>query len=294
MIRGADPFELSSDASRTPMRYGVAAASLVAFIGLVALSYTLGNRDVANNAVPFIRADGEPVKMRPTNPGGAVFANSDIGTVYARRQGDGVVQPEKLAPEAEQQATVAAKVVYQQPAAPAVPLPTTTITPVQPPAPLVVQKPEPVAVKPAPKPEPVKAEPAPKPVVKVAPKPEPVKIKAVPPVPARPISAILDSFNTPTTPATMTKTTKPVALSGGDTLVQLASVKNQSEAQALAASLHSKFGDIFHSRPHVVRADLGDKGIYYRLRAGFANAEQANKACALLQSRGQSCLFLGN
>ena len=39
------------------------------------------------------------------------------------------------------------------------------------------------------------------------------------------------------------------------------------------------------------RADLGERGIYYRLRInGFASREAANEYCQTLQSRGQACL----
>ncbi len=46
-------------------------------------------------------------------------------------------------------------------------------------------------------------------------------------------------------------------------------------------------------RPHdanVVRADLGDRGIFYRLRVtGIADKRQARKLCARLKKRGTSC-----
>ena len=40
----------------------------------------------------------------------------------------------------------------------------------------------------------------------------------------------------------------------------------------------------------VVRADLGAKGIYYRLRlGGFENQSEAQGVCGKLKSRGVSC-----
>ena len=43
--------------------------------------------------------------------------------------------------------------------------------------------------------------------------------------------------------------------------------------------------------PDVERADLGDKGIYYRLRLGpFASRDAAADYCLGLKDRGQDCI----
>jgi len=43
-------------------------------------------------------------------------------------------------------------------------------------------------------------------------------------------------------------------------------------------------------KPIVVKADLGAKGVYYRLRlGGFESQAQAQSACGKLKSRGLSC-----
>jgi hypothetical protein len=40
----------------------------------------------------------------------------------------------------------------------------------------------------------------------------------------------------------------------------------------------------------IQRADLGDKGIYYRLRAGYMGKTDAAELCAKLKAQGQGCL----
>ena len=45
-------------------------------------------------------------------------------------------------------------------------------------------------------------------------------------------------------------------------------------------------------KPIVVKADLGKKGIYYRLRlGGFETQDEAKSACGKLKSRGVSCFI---
>ena len=43
---------------------------------------------------------------------------------------------------------------------------------------------------------------------------------------------------------------------------------------------------------NVVRADLGDRGVFYRLRVtGLDNKKQARRLCSRLKKRGTSCFI---
>jgi hypothetical protein len=115
----------------------------------------------------------------------------------------------------------------------------------------------------------------------------------------------------PTTPAPTTDTrtrvaaTNPVqtAPSGGaDTggsggyVVQVSSQRSEADAQASFKALQSKFPNVLGSQsPLIKRADLGDKGIYYRAMVGpFGSADEASKFCGSLKSAGGQCVVQRN
>jgi len=55
----------------------------------------------------------------------------------------------------------------------------------------------------------------------------------------------------------------------GGYVVQVSSQKSEADAQASYRALQSKFPTVLGSRPPVIkRADLGDKGVYYRAIVG--------------------------
>jgi hypothetical protein len=77
--------------------------------------------------------------------------------------------------------------------------------------------------------------------------------------------------------------------------VQVASHKSEAEAQASFRSLKAKFPDVLGARQAVIRrADLGDKGVYYRAQVGPLSAEQANEICSNLKAAGGQCLIQRN
>ena len=56
---------------------------------------------------------------------------------------------------------------------------------------------------------------------------------------------------------------------GGATLVQVSSQKSEEAALSSYRSLQQRYPNILGSfKPTIVRADLGAKGIYYRVRVG--------------------------
>ena len=57
--------------------------------------------------------------------------------------------------------------------------------------------------------------------------------------------------------------------------------------------IQHKHKELAGKKPLVAKADLGAKGIYYRLRVGgFPSAAEAKALCAVLAAKGQSCILI--
>ena len=86
------------------------------------------------------------------------------------------------------------------------------------------------------------------------------------------------------------------AAAAGAGYVQVSSQRSEAEAQAAYRELQAKFPQQLGSRHAVFRrADLGEKGVYYRALVGpFATAEQASAFCTNLKAAGGSCFMQRN
>jgi hypothetical protein len=87
-----------------------------------------------------------------------------------------------------------------------------------------------------------------------------------------------------------------VVSGGGGYLVQVSSQKNEADAQASYRALQGKFPSVLGSRaPVIKRADLGDKGVYYRAMVGpFGSSDEASQFCGSLKSAGGQCVVQRN
>jgi hypothetical protein len=88
----------------------------------------------------------------------------------------------------------------------------------------------------------------------------------------------------------------PTSPSGGGAYVQVSSQRSEADAQASFRALQSKYGGILGSRSAAIRrADLGDKGVFYRAMVGpFASTEEATQFCINLKSAGGQCVVQRN
>lgn len=86
------------------------------------------------------------------------------------------------------------------------------------------------------------------------------------------------------------------APSAGGSYVQISSQKTEADALASYKVLQGKYSGILGARSPVVRrADLGDKGVYYRALVGpFGTTEEATQFCVNLQSAGGKCIVQRN
>lgn len=72
--------------------------------------------------------------------------------------------------------------------------------------------------------------------------------------------------------------------------VQIASASSEDAAWSTWKKMKARHRALADKDPVVVRADLGDKGIYYRVRlVGFDNQSDAKGECSRLKSKGVRC-----
>lgn len=81
------------------------------------------------------------------------------------------------------------------------------------------------------------------------------------------------------------------ALSGSH-LVQVAAFRSEEEANAFWSRMAGKLdGYLDGKAKNIEVADLGDRGVFYRLRIGpFASKSDASQYCSGLKERGQDCI----
>jgi hypothetical protein len=287
------------EGSRLPLLIVLALLVLAMFAGVVWLAYTQGVAR-GRTETPVLTAQNGPARVAPQNSGGAAEPykgfkiyeqpappddDTDSSTAFAPpapKTAAATPAPTSPLPAAKPVAPAAAKIAAATPApapvkqvaAPAAPkIAAATLAPVKPPA--AAPAPKIAAAAPAPvKPPVVAAKPpaaapatvAPRSLTPVAPKPAP---------PAAPPTAL------------------PTMVSGAFVL-QIGAFPSQADADAAWKTYKAKHAALLaDANDDVQQADLGDKGIWYRLRVtGFPSKDVAAAMCDRLKADGGSC-FLG-
>ena len=112
-------------------------------------------------------------------------------------------------------------------------------------------------------------------------------------VPAKPVSPdpapMLRSLPAPAEPAPHFAFT-----SDGMYLVQLAAFRSQDAAETAWAQMNTSKPDLYRSaQKRIQRADLGSKGVFYRLRVGsFAERADASEFCEAVKASGDNCIVV--
>lgn len=114
---------------------------------------------------------------------------------------------------------------------------------------------------------------------------KPVEVKEVP-VAEKTIEAKPIAEKPTPKPVAKVAPEKPKA-STGKGLVQLGAYKSEAEAKADFTKIQKKHAALAGKSPTINRADLGDKGIFYRLRVA---TDDAKALCAKLS--GQACMVV--
>ncbi len=244
----------------TTLLMGVAAVAAVAAVGVFA--YKEGLRRGAESVAPVITAGPAPDKVKPDNPGGMEVPNQDK-QIYNQLSPETAQKPvEHLLPPPEQP--------MAPPAAPAAG-PTTTPAPPAGPAAPVAQAADRSEMQPPP------MERSAPPAAPHPPPPPPTAAKPAPPPAAAPSAE-----------------PNARARAAGGYRVQLASVRTEEQANRVIARAKRANADIVGDLTFsAVRADLGSRGIYYRVQAGpLADAASAKTLCEKLKARKQGCLVV--
>jgi len=255
--------------------------------------------------VPTIHAAEGPIKVRPENPGGQEIPFREYDINNRMKGEEASTRVENLLPPPEQaKAPPQGQPVREGAAAPKSAARTEPLLPEPQPA----SPPQPVARAPdfkaAPAPQAAASQPpaptAPPPAKAVAQGPLQLVPKAqqapaVEPVVAPPPPAP-EATPAPAETASVAPSANPVPAApqrvGAGWQVQLAAARDIKAAEAEGERLKSKHSDLLGSmRVAVMQADLGAKGVFYRVRLGPAkDQDQARAICAQLTKRGQGCL----
>ncbi len=97
---------------------------------------------------------------------------------------------------------------------------------------------------------------------------------------------------TPTTAGPPQLAAAPSFVANGPYVAQLAALQSEPATEQAWRRLSSRAPQLFaHARLDVERADLGARGVYYRVRAGyFADRENAARFCERIRQMGQDCI----
>ena len=238
--------------SRAPLLVVIALVVLAAFAGVVWLAYNQGVERGRQGASLVITAPEGPVRVAPPESAPAPLTGLNVYN-------------DPVSPEQEARSSALAP---QPPAAAAEPPPIRLSQ--APPAPAPAP-PRPAAAAP-PAPAPARAAP---PATKA---PEQTAQASRPPQPA-----------TPPAPPAAAPAAAGRALSGAAVL-QIGAFESQELANGAWAAFRSRYAAAGSLSPDIQRADLGAKGIVYRLRVGpFADRTAATDACVQLKAAGATC-----
>lgn len=237
--------------------------------------------------MPVIAADNEPYKVRPADPGGMQVPNTDK-MVYDRlgqntAQDGGVENLLAQPPAPAAPPPPAEPVAEAEPPTVAEPLPEQDVAVAPAPQPVPTA---PAAVQPAPA-APAPVEPAPAQPQAAAPAPAPAPApKPAAPAPQPQVAAV--------PPAAAPAAPAPAVSGGGSQMVQLAALKDEAAARAAWQQAVASNGDLLGNLSlDIQRADLGAKGVFYRVRAkGLRSADEAKALCDKLAARKVGCIVV--
>lgn len=243
----------------------VTIAALSSFGGTV---YWAHKQDIERGGpglpIPMVKPAEGPAKIKPDDPKGQQIPNQDIDA-YRRVDPNAVPQStERLMPP---------PVTPQMPVIAAPTTPPDTSPPVATTSP--PQTPSAIAGTPAPTDS---APTATMPPTTTAHTPDAASPK-ISDTGGPSIASIVDGLNGPA--------------AGGGYRIQVASERSEDTAKATWARLQRSHSDVLGSlRMQAARANLGDKGIWYRVQAGPLEEKQAKETCARLKTRNVGCVML--
>ncbi len=283
-------------------------AALAVFLGVLWYAYDWGMGQLETVRLPVIAADTAPIKSRPESPGGLVVPNRNVTVLNDVTPDPEMPQVERLLPPPELPLLAQAEAPLVEPVLMVEellgpPLQTAAGLSEKMPANEEAQSPAefpvaaPVAAPVAPPAAPQLAAaaepdlPGPKAAavqIPAAPWAAPVAAPVAAPA-AAPVAAPAAATNEPLTQIAAL----PDAKTGGF-VVQLASLRAKAGARPAWARILKDHPALLGERVLAIQqVDLGDRGIFYRVQAGFFVARaEARALCDALKARGQDCLVV--
>ena len=243
---------------------GAAAVVFVMFVAVVWNTFQLGVREREDS--PVIAADAEPYRVAPADPGGYEAPDQDLA-VTQLREGGGDASGED--------APAAPRETAEEPADP----PARDLPDVR------VETADADSLD-----DPAQGENRREPASETAPG-----------APAEPASSEPEPAQTMPDPASdpdpaprepQPEPARAAATAEGPYVAQIAAYRSADDAESGWVNFASRFPDLAAGRaPDIQEADLGDRGVFHRLRiAGFATRGDAAAFCQRLDNRGQACL----
>jgi hypothetical protein len=298
--------EVAEDKPRRGGMITVAAVLALAVVGTGgAFAYRTYMGSPRSGEPPIIRADAGPTKIVPAPSGEGAAKVPDRMTpgaaekIVPREEApvDVNAGPRQVFPPLNQNTNPPSAAIVAPAKPPAAPAANGTLAGDEP------RKIKTLAVKGDP--ADVAATPAPKPAATARPVPSPAAARAPSPAANANASASaplsLSPQGAPAAPDTRTRVASTNAApaspgGGGSYVVQVSSQRSEADAQASYRALQGKFPSVLGSRaPLIKRADLGDKGVYYRAMVGpFASPEEAAQVCGNLKTAGGQCVVQKN
>ena len=256
-----DPEE--EERSRAPLLVVIALVVLAAFAGVVWLAYNQGVERGRQGASLVIEAPVGPVRVAPPDAASPPDLNIYKDPVSPQEE----AKASTLAPQTSASSKEAPP-IRLSPAVPA-PAPATKAPAAAAPPPAAKSAPPPPAAAPAQ-------------VAQAA--------KAPPPPAAAPaqVAQAAKAAMPPAPPAAATAAASRAV--SGAAVLQLGAFESQELANGAWAAFRARYPSVAGLSPDVQRADLGAKGIVYRLRIGpFADRTAATDACVELKAAGGNC-----
>jgi cell division septation protein DedD len=244
-----------------PRRWHVLAVVAMVMVGSSSglwAFYHWMSRKTAQVEVPLIRAEVEPVRRRPADPGGMEIPGQGTLVLDSKRT---PIKVEQLLPPPE--APLPRPAVVETPPEPGVNAPQPA--PAAPIAPTTTSEP-------------------------TAPTPAPAIAAAVPPAPA----AAPPAATPPAKPAAAPATAPASPTIGKGYFLQLGAGRSAESAKQEGQRIRQRQADLLGTLTLITpRVDLGERGTFYRIQVGpIADAAQAEHRCNELKRRGVGCLLV--
>jgi cell division septation protein DedD len=115
------------------------------------------------------------------------------------------------------------------------------------------------------------------------------------PAPAASATVVAKPAPAAAAPATAQQTQTAALSTSGGMLVQVSSQRSEEAARATFRDLQLRYPRILGPYPvNVQKADLGDRGVFYRARVGPFSAADAQRLCDDLKAEGGDCVLSRN